>query len=192
MNTQLTEIMRLLTNLIRVGTITEVDQVQWRCRVRTGDLTTNWINWLTLRAGPTCSWWCPALGEQVLLLSIGGNLDNAFALPAIYSDTFPPPSTAANSTVIRYADGGQLVYDSEQQLLKISGVKNLLIEGNDSLQIKTHHLVMVADQVELSGNLDIKGSVTQHSGSLQSNGIQLDNHKHSAVKAGGDMSGGPI
>ena len=51
MNAQLTEIMRLITNLIRTGTVTEVDRVNWLCRVKTGDLETNWINWLTCRVG---------------------------------------------------------------------------------------------------------------------------------------------
>ncbi len=51
MNAQLTEIMRLITNLIRTGVVTEVDRANWLCRVKTGDLETNWINWLTLRAG---------------------------------------------------------------------------------------------------------------------------------------------
>lgn len=51
MNAQLTEIMRLITNLIRTGVVTEVDRENWLCRVKTSDLETNWINWLTLRAG---------------------------------------------------------------------------------------------------------------------------------------------
>ena len=49
MNAQLTEIMRLITNLIRTGTVTEVDRDNWLCRVKVGELETNWINWLTLR-----------------------------------------------------------------------------------------------------------------------------------------------
>lgn len=55
MNAQLTEIMRLITNLIRIGVVTEVDRENWLCRVKTGDLETNWINWLTLRAGSRAS-----------------------------------------------------------------------------------------------------------------------------------------
>ncbi|MSI82314.1 phage baseplate assembly protein V, partial [Escherichia coli] len=42
MNAQLTEIMRLITNLIRTGVVTEVDREHWLCRVKTGDLETNW------------------------------------------------------------------------------------------------------------------------------------------------------
>lgn len=80
MNAQLTEIMRLITNLIRIGVVTEVDRENWLCRVKTGDLETNWINWLTLRAGNARTWWRPSEGEQVVLLSLGGNLETAFAL----------------------------------------------------------------------------------------------------------------
>lgn len=73
MNAQLTEIMRLITNLIRTGVVTEVDRKNWLCRVKTGDLETNWISWLTLRAGNARTWWRPSEGEQVVLLSLGGN-----------------------------------------------------------------------------------------------------------------------
>ncbi|CAM7789482.1 hypothetical protein ESCOMM206M_04135 [Escherichia coli] len=51
MDKNLTEIMRLITNLIRTGVVTEVDRENWLCRVKTGELETNWISWLTLRAG---------------------------------------------------------------------------------------------------------------------------------------------
>ncbi|STH53128.1 phage baseplate assembly protein V [Escherichia coli] len=78
MNAQLTEIMRLITNLIRTGTVTEVDRENWLCRVKTGDLETNWINWLTLRAGGARTWWCPSPDEQVVVLSMGGQSGNRF------------------------------------------------------------------------------------------------------------------
>lgn len=80
MNAQLTEIMRLIANLIRTGTVTEVDRENWLCRVKVGELETNWINWLTLRAGGARTWWCPSPDEQVVVLSMGGNLETAFAL----------------------------------------------------------------------------------------------------------------
>lgn len=77
MNAQLTEIMRLITNLIRTGIVTEVDRENWLCRVKTGDLETNWISWLTLRAGNARTWWRPSEGEQVVLLSLGGKSGNS-------------------------------------------------------------------------------------------------------------------
>lgn len=92
MNTQLTELMRHIINLIRTGTISVMDKEYWLCRVKTGDLETNRINWLTLWARNSRTWWKPSVGEQVLLLSLGGHLDTAFALPVIYSDACLPPS----------------------------------------------------------------------------------------------------
>lgn len=76
MNAQLTEIMRLITNLIRTGVVTEVDRENWLCRVKTGDLETNWISWLTLRAGNARTWWRPSEGEQVVLLESGRQSGN--------------------------------------------------------------------------------------------------------------------
>lgn len=84
MNAQLTEIMRFITNLICIGVVTEVDWENWLCWVKTGDFETNWISWLTLRAGNARTWWRPLEGEQVVLLSLGGNLETAFALLAVY------------------------------------------------------------------------------------------------------------
>jgi len=116
MNAQLTEIMRLITNLIRTGIVSEVDPDKWQCRVKTGDLETNWINWLTFRAGKTRTWWQPSIGEQVVLLSLGGNLETAFALPAIYSDSFPPPDYSENGSTTVFNDGGWFQYEPDTGL----------------------------------------------------------------------------
>lgn len=70
----LTEIQRLLRNLIRVGVVTNVNTKDALCRVQTGDMATDWLNWLTRRAGRSRDWWAPSIGEQVLILSIGGRL----------------------------------------------------------------------------------------------------------------------
>ena len=40
MNAQLTEIMRLITNLIRNGIVTKVDWKKWLCQVKVGELET--------------------------------------------------------------------------------------------------------------------------------------------------------
>ena len=71
---QLSEISRLLRNLIRTGVVSEVDTDGALCRVQTGELQTGWINWLARRAGRSRDWWAPSVGEQVLLLAVGGEL----------------------------------------------------------------------------------------------------------------------
>ncbi|MCP1205487.1 phage baseplate assembly protein V [Pantoea sp. B550] len=191
MNEKLTEIMRLITNLIRTGTVSEVDPVNWLCRVKTGDLETNWINWLTLRAGSTRTWWQPTVGEQVVLLSLGGNLETAFALPAIYSEAFPPPDYSEDGTTTVFKDGGWFQYEPQTGLLLIKNIKSVRIEAADGIQLITDALGIEASQTRINGDTTMNGDVTQGGGSMRSNGIVVHTHKHGGVKSGGDTSGGP-
>jgi phage baseplate assembly protein V len=191
MNTQLTEIMRLITNLIRTGTVSEVDADKWQCRVKTGDLETNWINWLTCRAGNTRTWWQPSIGEQVVLLSLGGNLETAFALPAIYSDAFPPPDYSENGSTTVFNDGGWFQYEPDTGQLLIKNIKSVRIEAADGIRLITDQLGIDANQMLINSETMINGAVTQGGGDMSSNGVIADKHKHDKVKSGGDISGGP-
>ncbi len=58
------------------------------------------LQWLTASAGNTHSWNAPSVGEQVLVLCLGGELDTAFVLTGIYSDDNPAPSASADALVI--------------------------------------------------------------------------------------------
>lgn len=191
MNEKLTEIMRLITNLIRTGTVSDVDTVNWLCRVKTGDLETNWINWLTFRAGNTRTWWQPSIGEQVVLLSLGGNLETAFALPAIYSDAFPPPDYSENGSTTVFNDGGWFQYEPDTGQLLIKNIKSVRIEAADGIQLITEQLCVDASQVLVNSETVMNGAVTQGGGDMSSNGVVVDKHKHGGVKSGGDTSGGP-
>ncbi|HFD6909146.1 TPA: phage baseplate assembly protein V [Escherichia coli] len=192
MNRQLTEIMRLITNLIRTGVVTEVDRENWLCRVKTGDLETNWISWLTLRAGNARTWWRPSEGEQVVLLSLGGNLETAFALPAIYSNQFAPPSTSADACVTEHPDGGWFEYEPATGRWYVRGIKSMVIEAADNITLKTSEFVLEADRTRINSEVVINGGVTQGGGAMSSNGIVVDAHQHTGVLKGGDTTGGPV
>lgn len=61
MNAKLTEIVRLITNLICTGVVIDVGRKNWLCRVKIGELETSGINWLTchvskLRTGIIVNW----------------------------------------------------------------------------------------------------------------------------------------
>lgn len=82
--TSLQDIARAIRNLIRTGIVTDVDLVEGLCCVQTGGMQTTWLNWLTSRAGRSRVWWAPSVGEQLLILAIGGEIDTAFVLPGIF------------------------------------------------------------------------------------------------------------
>ncbi|WP_312826991.1 phage baseplate assembly protein V, partial [Escherichia coli] len=88
-----------------------VDTVQGLCRVQSGGIQTTWLNWLTTRAGRSRTWWAPSVGEQVLLLAIGGELDTAFVLPGIFSDDNPAPSASADAWQVVFPDGAVIEYE---------------------------------------------------------------------------------
>jgi phage baseplate assembly protein V len=82
-NEQTPEILRLLRNQIRIGTVSVIILDDGMCRMDTGSNTTNW---LTARAGRTRSWNAPSVGEQVLVLCLGGELDTGVVLPGVFSN----------------------------------------------------------------------------------------------------------
>lgn len=52
-----------------------------------------------------------SVGEQVLLLAIGGELDTAFVLPGIFSDDNPAPSASADAWHVAFPDGAVIEYE---------------------------------------------------------------------------------
>lgn len=107
----LAELLRLLNNLIRLGTVVEVDHEVARARVQSGDNLTDWLPWLSLRAGSTRDWDPPSTGEQVLLLSPAGDLAQAIVLAGIYSAANPAPASSGSLWRRTFPDGTQLEYD---------------------------------------------------------------------------------
>lgn len=205
--TQLTEILRLLRNLVRIGTVAEVDLDQALCRVATGDNTTGWLNWLTLRAGQSRSWWAPSEGEQVLILSLGGELDTAFVLPGIFSDDFPPPSASADGLYIAFPDGATLHYEPESGELQADGVKTAVINASESINATAPTITCAASvkilldtpEVECTNNLttgtlnvkkggQMSGNIDHSGGKFSSNGVVVDDHDHGGVLRGGDYT----
>ena len=88
-----------------------------RCR---GGLTTDWLPWITRRAGETRTWSAPRPGEQVLVLAPYGDLAQAVVLPALYQDAHPVPAARQDIERITYPDGSTVDYDSAQGQLTVT------------------------------------------------------------------------
>lgn len=120
----LVELARRLANVVRAGTVAELDGDRVRVRYDTDEagapILTAPIPWLTYRAGPDRSWWAPEVGEQVVLLAPSGELTQAFALPALYSDAHPAPASDPDKHVVRHSDGALFQYDRESHEYRIA------------------------------------------------------------------------
>lgn len=195
MNSQTSEILRLLRNLIRIGTVSAVNLDDGLCRVDTGNNTTNWLHWLAARAGRTRSWNAPSVGEQVLVLCLGGELDTGFVLPGVFSDDNPAPSASADALHWSFPDGAVIEYEPENGALKATGIQTATIQAAvkivlDSPEVECSMLLKTAT-LEVTQGSTMKGDVQHSGGSFSSNGVVVHSHKHGGVKSGGDTSGGP-
>ncbi|RSV88261.1 phage baseplate assembly protein V [Klebsiella aerogenes] len=203
------ELARAIRNLIRSGVVTEVDTVLGLCRVQSGGIQTTWLNWLTTRAGRSRTWWAPSLGEQVLLLAIGGELDTAFVLPGIFSDDNPAPSASADAWHVTFPDGAVIEYEPETGALTVSGIKTADVTASDSITA-TVPVVLVKAETRITldtpevvctnklttGTLEVqkggtmRGNIEHTDGTFKSNGVQVDDHDHGGVKRGDERTVG--
>lgn len=198
------ELARAIRNLIRSGVVTEVDTVQGLCRVQSGGIQTTWLNWLTTRAGRSRTWWAPSVGEQVLLLAIGGELDTAFVLPGIFSNDNPAPSASADAWHVAFPDGAVIEYEPETGALTVSGIKTadvtasesitatvplVLVKASTSITLDTPEVIctnkLTTATLEVQKGGKMTGNIEHSGGTFKSNGVQLDNHGHGGVQRGG-------
>ncbi|HBY0981130.1 phage baseplate assembly protein V [Klebsiella pneumoniae] len=203
------ELARAIRNLIRSGVVTEVDIVQGLCRVQSGGIQTTWLNWLTTRAGRSRTWWAPSVGEQVLLLAIGGELDTAFVLPGIYSDDNPAPSASADAWLVEFPDGAVMSYEPETGALTVTGIKTADVTASDSVAVSVPVVLIKAetritlDTPEVvctnkltTGTLEVKqggkmsGNIEHSGGAFTSNGVQVDKHGHGGIRRGDEWTEG--
>ena len=205
----LQDIARAIRNLIRTGIVTDVNLNEGLCRVQTGGIETTWLNWLTCRAGRSRVWWAPSVGEQVLLLAIGGELDTAFVLPGIFSDAHPAPSSSPDAFHVAFPDGAVIEYEPERGALTVSGVKTADVTASDSITatvpvvlVKASTRIML-DKSEVvctnkltTGTLEVQkggkmtGDIEHAGGKFTSNGVQADDHDHGCVERGGSWTEG--
>ena len=195
MKEEIFEIQRLLRNLIRIGTVSAVNLDGGLCRVDTGKNTTNWLHWLSARAGKTRSWNAPSVGEQVLVLCLGGELDTGFVLPGIFSDANPAPSASADALHWSFPDGAVIEYEPETGALNATGIQTATIKAAvkilfDSPEVECTTLLKTA-QLEVTKGGRMKGDVTHSGGKLSSNGVVLNDHDHGGVQRGGSRTDGP-
>lgn len=206
----LSELARAVRDIIRIGVVAEVNTTQGLCRVQSGELITDWLHWLTSRAGSSRTWWAPSVGEQVLLLSLGGELDTGFVLPGIYSDDFPAPSASAEAYHVRFSDGAEFQYEPVSGALTVKGIQTAEISASKSIQATAPNVTVTAsgkitlDTPEVvctnkltTGSLEVKkggamkGNIAHSGGAFTSNGVQVDTHTHRGVQTGGGNTGKP-
>ncbi|KHF56169.1 phage baseplate assembly protein V [Klebsiella pneumoniae] len=188
------ELIRLLENVVRTGTVTEIDEGKWRVRVQSGALETTWLRWNAQRAGAFKVWVPPTIGEQVWFLCLGGNTDVAFIGGSLYSADNPAPGASRNEMVVIAPDGAKFRYDAEVGALQVKGIKSAAVEASVKITLDTPEVectnLLTTKNLNVTEGGEMHGDITHTGGAFTSNGVQVDDHNHGEVERGGDWTVG--
>ena len=199
---------RRIENLIRFGTIAEVDLSAAKAKVQSGGILTDFLPFLTLRTGSTVTWSPPTVGEQCVILAMSGELTTACVLVGMYTQN--APSNSADEHVIKFADGAVIKYNQVSGELSVTGIKSaqitaaqvinidcpiVNIKGNVNIQgaITTSDNGGTAGNITISGSVKVKGNINNEGsisakGDVKAGNISLQNHTHKEQGDGKDTS----
>lgn len=177
------EILRLIGDLIRIGTVAAVDLKSARCTVRIGEILTPPLPWLTARAGGTRTWSPPSAGEQVVLLCPEADTGLGLVLTGLFSDQNPAPASE-DMTLLTFSDGAELTYDPGTHRL------NATLPTGGTAHIHAPGGIEIEGDVRITGTLSVTGLVASEE-EVRAAGISLRNHRHGGVAAGSAVTGAP-
>ena len=204
------ELERLLANLVRVGVVAALDEVAARVTVDLGDVVTDWLPWVTARAGATRTWSAPRPGEQVLVLAPYGDLAQAVALPAIYQEAHPAPAGTQDVERVVFPDGSTVDYDSAAHCLTVTAGGGRVVVNCGEATINAGQVTLNAPQTTCTGALTVQGLLSYKaglsgtgasviagdlsvSGGLANKGVSVGaGHVHGGVEKGEKTSGPPV
>ncbi|QIG65660.1 hypothetical protein [Salmonella phage PT1] len=210
MSADVSELNRQLNNVVRIGTIKQLDLANARAKVSVAGCTTDWLPWGTNRAGKRRDWSPPVIGEQVVLFAPYGDLGQAVIGPSIFQDDHAAPAASADQETTVYPDGTTVDYNSASNTLTITvaGSGNVIInckvatvKAETSVTLDTPDTVCtgnltVAKSFQMGqegGSATMKGNVAIEGGSLTHNGKNVGStHSHSGVTPGGGNTGAPV
>lgn len=175
------ELLRLIHNLVRLGTIAQVDHAQARVRVTLGEITTGWLPWIESRAGTTRTWCPPTVGEQCAVLAPGGDTVSAVVITGLYRATHPAPSDSADKFHAAMPDGAVIEYDHAASHLQatLPGSATLDAQGDITATTPATLTATAGGGATLNADTVINGTLAINGGSVTHNGTDIgDSHRH--------------
>jgi len=157
---------RILANMIRVGAVSELDEANARVKVKAAGLTTDWLPWITARAGATRTWSAPRPGEQVMVLAPYGDPSQAIVLPAIYQDSYPAPANTKDAEHVVFPDGTTVDYNSASNTLNITvaGAAKVIVNCKEATINAETSVTLNTPQTTCKGKLTVEGLLTYLNG----------------------------
>lgn len=156
-------------NFVEVGTVVGIDLANRALvRVQLFDRVSAWIPYQSISNKFIKVWIPPQIGEQVIVVLPFAEANGGIAIGSIFNKGCKEPEGANDHTaIVDFSDGTRIVYDMQTHDLSIT---------------TEHHINLSATAVNIAGDLNVTGTITDEKGSLST-------HVHQGVKAGTDTSG---
>ena len=161
------EVERRLKNVVRYGTVEEVDYKKGLVRIKDGELLSGWMPWHDV-GGAIKTWTPPAKGQIAVVFAPSGEVSTGIAFAGQFSDKNPQN------------------HDKGAEYRMTIGGTSILVTG-DSVTIDVTNFTVNADKITLNADL-----VQATGDELKHNAKNVgDDHKHTDVVPGGGLTGVP-
>ena len=150
---EMTEAERRISNVALMGQVVALDTVRARVRVQAGPITTGWLPFATMRAGPDRTWHPPEPGEQVLLVAPGGDLNQGVVVGSLYRAEHPAPADSEDVSRTLFKDGAVMEYDRAQHHWRLAvpaGGKIVLEIGATTLELSDQGARLTSPRIDLN------------------------------------------
>lgn len=186
---------------MRLATVAEVRlTAPARCRVKSGGLLTDWLPWISLRAGGGEGgrlWSPPVKDEQVLLIAPEGDLAQAIVLPGVFSDDMKQGSDKEGVFLLEFSEDSSLEYRPKEHLrLMFDSNQSTVTLSKGALEVKMGETVITLSESSIEmqaggGTLTIDSGGAHGSPDVTTGSVSLLSHKHLGVMFGPMVSGPP-
>lgn len=150
-NFAISELQRKLANIVRIGVVKEIDYEKAKVRVKIGDIVTDYLPWITSRAGEERSWLPPSINEQVVILSPLGELSLGVVLAGIYQQNYSAPENSEMINSLVFQDGTKFTYDKEKHHLEIEVADKITLKaGESSIEMTKGSIKLKARRIDLN------------------------------------------
>ena len=153
----LSDLAKRLSNIIRIGTIFEINVQTAKARVKIGELETDFLPWANANSGSNNSWNPPEVDEQVIILSPSGDLSQAVILPSLYKNN--ASDSDQNIKSITYQDGSKISFNVSSGTLDLDLKGDVAIKVVGNANIEGDNInITGSSNITLDGNVNLGGS----------------------------------
>ena len=171
------QLVRLISQMIQIGTIVEVQAKPLRYKVQfTSDLTTNWIPSDVGHAGAVKDFAPHQTGELVLVVK-EFNTQGGVIVASLNQKSRDQPKDNLNLFFRKFPDGTWLQYDMEMHVMSgyVNGYINL--EAKTEFMLKSPKIKMIGD-IEHDGNQKTSGDISDGVRSMAKDRDIYNKHDH--------------